>query len=226
MRVLIVGASSQGKVACDAIRAAASSDSVAGFVDDAAAMQGTRFAGLPVVGTVASAAEQADDDTAFFVAIGANTARCRVADLLRAHGRRLATVVHPTARVLGGVSLGDNVLVCAGAIVGVETVVERDAVINTAASIDHESVIRRGAYVAPGVCSAGQVDVGEQAFIGLGALLGPRTRVGQGTVVAAGSLVLADLPDGVMARGRPATVVGPLPDPVDWRRILTGRKAD
>ena len=164
------------------------------------------------------------DDVEFFVAIGANTHRVRVANRLRAAARALANAVHPSAVVASGGTMASNVLVCAQAVVGVETQLLDDCVVNTAVSVDHESVIRAGAYLAPGVHTAGQVDVGREAFIGASSTLGPQVRIGECAVVGAASLVLKDVPSRVVVWGRPAQVIRPVEDPVNWSALLGGRR--
>jgi UDP-perosamine 4-acetyltransferase len=157
-----------------------------------------------------------------FVAIGDNAARCEVSARLRHDGVRLGTVVHPSALVMPSATLGTGVLVCPRAFVGVGTVVEDDAVLNTGCSIDHESVIGAGAYLAPGVTTAGQVRVGRGAFVGLGALLGPNVGIGDHAVVAAGGVVLDSVPDAAMVAGVPARIRRRLQLPLDYRRLLAG----
>ena len=66
--------------------------------------------------------------------------------------------------------------------------------------------MERGAHVCPGARLGGFVVVKETAWIGLGTTVRDRVTIGRGTVVGAGSLVLRDLPDGVVAYGTPAAI--------------------
>jgi galactoside O-acetyltransferase len=66
----------------------------------------------------------------------------------------------------------------------------------------------------------GRVIIEKGAFIGTGAVLAPRMKVGEGTVVGAGSVVVKDLPPGVLAYGVPARVVREVDDTFDWSRLL------
>jgi acetyltransferase EpsM len=92
-------------------------------------------------------------------------------------------------------------------------------IVNTGAIVEHDCVLEDGSSLGPGACMAGRVQIGRGAFISTGVTLAPRVRVGAGTVVGAGSVVVADLPDGVLAYGVPARVVRPLGD-FDWKRLL------
>ncbi len=58
--------------------------------------------------------------------------------------------------------------------------------------------------VNPGANIAGNVVIGERAFIGMGAIVVNNASVGEGATVAAGSLVLKDVTAGVRVQGVPA----------------------
>jgi sugar O-acyltransferase (sialic acid O-acetyltransferase NeuD family) len=142
---------------------------------------------------------------------------------LRALGFDLINAVHPSAVIQGNVSIGTGNLVCAGAILITGTRVEDDVVINTGSTIDHDSLLETGAQVASGVTTSGCVTIRQGAFVGAGAILGPGVTVGERAIVGAGSLVLQDIPPGVLAYGAPCRVVRQLTDPVDWGSMLAGR---
>ena len=220
-RIVIVGAGPQAKVAIDIFQAAGRS--VLGLLDDDPAKAGTSVRALPILGGVAWGLETLPDDIGYFVAIGGNTPRVRLADRLRSAGRRLVNAVHPSAVLAGGAVLGENVLVCAQGVVGVEAVLHDDSVVNTAATVDHESVIGTGAYLAPGVHTAGRVSVGREAFVGAATTIGPNVDIGEHAIVGAASLVLRDVPARVYAWGRPAAVVREVTSPVNWAALLGGR---
>jgi sugar O-acyltransferase (sialic acid O-acetyltransferase NeuD family) len=218
---VIFGASHQGKVVLEVLRAQGSYR-VLGFLDDDSGKHGTVFAGSPVLGGTEWALHNAERKLAAIVAIGRNDARVKAQEALRAGGIELLNAIHPSAVVMPGVTLGAGNLVCAGAVIITGTSLEDSVVVNTAASVDHDCVLQTGAYLAPGVHTAGCVDIGRGAFIGVGAILGPGVKIGASSIIGAGSLVLCDIPSHVLAFGSPAKVVKELRDPVNWRRILAG----
>lgn len=219
--VVIYGASRQGRVVLDILRAQGKWE-ILGFLDDATEKQGTVWAGLPVLGGM-DWLEGLERLPTAIVAIGNNEARMDLAERLRARGVELINAIHPAAVVAPDVVMGTGNVIAPGAILVTGTRLEDDVIVNTAASIDHDSWLCRGAQIAPGVHTAGCVTVGRGAFVGLGAMLGPGVSIGEGTIVGAGTLVLADLPPRVLAMGVPARVVRPLSGPLDWSRILAGR---
>ncbi len=225
MDAVIFGASRQGKVVLEVLRAQ-QCYRVIGFLDDDGSKQGTVIDSVPLLGGMDWVRRNTDRQVAAVVAIGRNDARVKVGEALQAHGVTLLNAIHPAATVMPGVTLGAGNLVCAGAVVTTGTRLEDSVVVNTAASVDHDCLLETGAYVAPGVHTAGCVTIGRAAFVGVGAILGPGVRIGEGSVVGAGSLVLCDIPPRVMAFGSPAKIVKELVAPVDWRRILAGRTAE
>jgi sugar O-acyltransferase (sialic acid O-acetyltransferase NeuD family) len=238
METVIFGASRQGRVVLEVLRAQGEHP-ILGFLDDDATRHGVLVDGLLVLGSMEWATAHAPTAPppmardcasaastrrlAAIVAIGSNDARLDVANWLRALGFELLNAIHPSAVIQGKVSLGTGNLVCAGAILITGTSVEDDVVINTGSTIDHDSLLETGAQVASGVTTSGCVTIRRGAFVGAGAILGPGVTVGERAVVGAGSLVLKDVPPGVLAYGAPCRVVREITGPLDWGLILAGR---
>jgi sugar O-acyltransferase (sialic acid O-acetyltransferase NeuD family) len=221
MKTVIFGTSRHGNVVRELLQARGDAELI-GFLDDNPARHGEHVAGIPVLGGTQWAEAHRSEGLSAVVAIGNNDARVAVSNRLRGWGFRLLNAIHPTAIILGDVTMCSGVVVCAGAIVVTGTRLENDVVVNTGASIDHDSVVREGAYVAPGVRTAGCVDIGSRAFVGLGALLGPGVSIGVGAVVGAGSVVLADVQESEFVAGAPATAIRKL-DSVNWPVLLGGK---
>lgn len=221
---VIFGASRQGKIVLEVLRAQGR-HLVIGFLDDDTSKHGAKVADVPVLGGMNWVLDNAGRKLAAIVAVGRNDARIKIGEMLRRRGIELLNAIHPSGVVMPGVTLGRGNLVCAGAVIISGTSVQDNVVVNTSASVDHDCVLEMGSYIAPGVHTAGCVEIGRAAFIGVGAVLGPSIRIGAGSIIGAGSLVLSDIPPNVLAFGSPAKVVKELVDPVDWRRILAGDKA-
>ncbi len=141
------------------------------------------------------------------VAIGDNQTRRSYAAMVREHGLELVNAVHPSAVIAGGVRLGANVVVCAGACVCVEATIADSVIVNTAAVVDHECEVGEAVHVCPGALLAGRVRVGAGAFIGMGAKVIQCLAIGAGATIGAGSVVIEDVPPGATALGVPARLV-------------------
>lgn len=221
--IVIVGASRQGNVALETIRAQTNAH-IIGFLDDDVSKHDSTIGGLPVLGGTEWAIKSGRKLGAI-VAIGNNDVRTLIGNKLRDFGIELLNVVHPSAVVMSGSSMGTGNLVCAGAIVVTGTRLENDVVVNTGVSVDHDCVVNTGAYLAPGVRTAGCVTVGHKAFVGVGAILGPGIVIGDRSIVGAGSTVLSDIPPNVLAVGSPARIIRTLEGQSNWRRVLGGNRS-
>jgi UDP-perosamine 4-acetyltransferase len=220
-KAVIFGASRQGIVVLNILKAAGVE--VIGFADDDARIQGQKVAGLPVYAGMEWIRRHVPGHASVTVAIGANDARVRIAGTIRSSGAAMINAVHPSAVVMGGVFLGTDIFLGPGAILVSGTSIQDDAVVNTGTTVDHDSLIGQGAYLSPGVRTAGCVTVGPRAFVGTGCIIGPGVSVGEGSIIGAGSLVLNDIPAGMIAFGHPAKPVRAVPVPTDWMSILTGK---
>jgi maltose O-acetyltransferase len=59
-----------------------------------------------------------------------------------------------------------------------------------------------------GYTKIGRVSIGERTFIGAGSIVLPGVEIGANVIIGAGSVVRDSIPDGKMAIGNPAVVVG------------------
>jgi carbonic anhydrase/acetyltransferase-like protein (isoleucine patch superfamily) len=132
--------------------------------------------------------------------------------------------VHPTAFVAPTANLIGDVTVEAGASVWFNTVLRADygpIVVREGANVQDGSVLHSGVEqateIGPGAtvghaCVVHGATIGREALIGNGAIVLDGAAVGEKTLVAAGSLVSGGttIPDGVLAIGTPARVMGPI----------------
>lgn len=197
MRIVIVGAGSQGTIVADILR-----ERAIGFVDDQRA--GGSVLGLPVLGPIASLPQHPHD--AIIVAIGDNRARRELTERLVAGGERLATAIHPHSSIAPSATIGDGAMISAGAFVLPLAVVGRGVLLNTKASVDHHSVVGDFAHISGGATVGGNVHIGEETLIAIGATVASGMRVGARTTIGAGAVVVRDIGDDVIAFGVPARV--------------------
>ncbi|HEX5590257.1 MAG TPA: acetyltransferase [Candidatus Limnocylindrales bacterium] len=209
-RVLIIGTGDHGRVILDLVRA--TGRFAVGMIEPSPQVRWPEVEGCPVLGTLdgPDAWRDAARGTGFVVALGDNAARAAAFDRGLELGLRPVAVVHPSAIVLGGARIEDGAQVCAAAIVGVGAVVGADAIVNTAASLDHDVIVERHAFVAPGARLAGRVVVEEGAFVGIGASVRQGIRIGRWSTVGAGAAVVDDVASSSLVVGVPARVAAPV----------------
>lgn len=141
------------------------------------------------------------------VAIGNNRIRCEKLQLLRDSGAKLVSLVHPAASVSRYASIGEGVIILAGAVVNVNARIGDGVIINTAASVDHDCRLAAGVHVSPGAHLAGEVAVGERSWIGIGASVRQQITLGCDVTVGAGAAVVQGVSDGLVVVGVPAKTV-------------------
>lgn len=219
--VFIFGAGPQGRVLLDILRSAQQA-SVAGFLDDRRDLASATVSGLPVF-QASEWLAAGPHAASVVVAIGNNQLRMGAGRRITEAGYRLHTAIHSSATVAHDVEIGDGSVLCMKAAVGTGCRLGINVVINTATTLDHDSVVEDGAYLSPGVHSAGDVHVGRHAFVGVGAILLPGVRIGDDAIVGAGSIVLDDVPARSVSYGTPARMHGIVDESLDWARILSGR---
>lgn len=108
-------------------------------------------------------------------------------------GKGLA-LVHPVGAVFGsGARLGDNVLLASGVVFGA------------------------GEFSLPGDEGQSYPTIGDRVFIGAHAVVLGGVVIGNDAVIGANSVVTRDVPEGMLAVGAPAKVVGPYVRPAGAR---------
>jgi sugar O-acyltransferase (sialic acid O-acetyltransferase NeuD family) len=195
----VYGAGGHGKVVAEAAQASGAFE-LRGFLDADRARWGSEWAGTPVRGDV----DAIEQGAAIALGIGDNRARADVARALL--GRRLATVVHPTAVVSATARVGEGTFVGPQAVVHADAALGRGCIVNSAAVVEHDCRLGDFVHVSPRATLGGGVHVGEGAHLGLGAVLLPGVSVGAWTTLGAGAVLVESLPDGVVAKGVPARV--------------------
>jgi sugar O-acyltransferase (sialic acid O-acetyltransferase NeuD family) len=135
-------------------------------------------------------------------------ARRGLIERLQAEGRRLLTVIHPSAIISDRSTVEDGCVVFPGVIVGARSRVGMGTVVNRGVLIGHHTTIGRHCFLGPGANVAGLVTLGEQVTIALAAVVRDRLTVGDGAVVGAGAVAVKDVPGGVTVVGVPARPLG------------------
>lgn len=123
--------------------------------------------------------------------------------------------IEPGAIIRDRVKIDKNAVIMMGAVInigskiGEGTMIDMNAVIGARAIIGKRSHIGAGAVVA-GVLeppSKSPCEIGDDVLIGANAVILEGIKVGNGSVIAAGSVVVKDVPSGVVVAGSPAKIV-------------------
>lgn len=113
-------------------------------------------------------------------------------------------LVHPSATILPGTTLGAGTIVSVGVVIASNTRVGEHVFVNRTARIGHHTRIGDYCTIQPGANIAGAIEIGDRAYIGMGAIVLERRRIGSQATVAAGALVTRHVRDRTLVAGSPA----------------------
>lgn len=202
-RVAIAGAGGMGREALAWLRDALPDVLPVAFLTaDAVERPSGADVDLPIV-TSLDALRTATAD-GIVLGIGDGARRRKVADEVAAAGLTLVTVLHPTAFVGPGVTLGDGVIIAPGCVVTRDVRLGRGVIVNYGAKVGHDCEIGDFSFLGPGSVLTGDVRIGSGVLVGAGAIILPGRSVGSGAVVGAGAVVTRDVAEGAKVVGNPA----------------------
>ena len=84
----------------------------------------------------------------------------------------------------------------------------KGVLINSNASIGHDTIVHDFCNINPGVSLAGNILIEECVTIGIGAVVKEGLKIGKNSFIGAGSNVLHDVPENTIAYGNPARIKG------------------
>jgi sugar O-acyltransferase (sialic acid O-acetyltransferase NeuD family) len=120
-------------------------------------------------------------------------------------GLEPATLVHPSASVGAGASLGVGTVVFAGARVSPMVQVGAHACLSNLSVIGYSATLGDFVSVMPAGVVSGDTVLGEGCTIGTNATVIEGVKVGEQVILGAGAVAVAYIPPGVTAVGVPAT---------------------
>lgn len=156
--VIIIGAGGHSRVIADIIDL--SGDSVVGYLDD-------NVINDSVLGKTSDAHKFTDCE--FIVGIGNNAVRERI--MSENPDLPWYTAKHPSATVAKSARVGVGSVIAAGAVVGVCCTIGRGVIINTSASVDHDSTVGDFCHIAQGAHTGGAVRLGNCVWLGVGSIV-------------------------------------------------------
>ncbi len=143
------------------------------------------------------------------LAVGSGSLRRKLADKCGAAGVSLGSVVASNAMVLSNVEMGEGAVLCPFSMVTSDTKIGTLFQANIYAYVAHDCIVGDLVTLAPGAKVNGNVEIGDEVYIGTGAVLRPgqpgnRLKIGNGAVIGMGAVVTKDVEPGVTVVGNPA----------------------
>jgi sugar O-acyltransferase (sialic acid O-acetyltransferase NeuD family) len=205
--VLVLGAGGHAKVVLDSLRT--NKDiRVLGLIDINPAAKGSFILKTPILGSEEILFEKYSPLTIQLVnGVGSTdltTHREKLFNKFKLAGYQFLNVIHSKAYIGDEVSLGEGVQLMSGTTIQPGCFIGDNVVINTNASVDHDSRIGSHVHLAPGVVCCGNVVIGAGTHIGTGAIIKQGVKIGEHCLIAAGAVVLRDILPNSRVAGVPA----------------------
>jgi len=207
MKLLIVGARADGQAhVVQEVIQSNDTHQVVAFADETPELKGQQVLGKPVLGDPAEIAEQVQQlgITAAFIAVGVPQARARLAEICRAMGLALPTLIHPAAYLSPEAQIGEGAFLGAGVQVLPGANIGDLCRVNAGTIVSHHVQVGRCNTIGPNATLAGRSATGAFVLLGAGCTLLPEVRVGEGAIVGAGAVVTRDVPAKLTVVGVPA----------------------
>lgn len=131
-----------------------------------------------------------------FPAIGASWLREKWFNEIKGAALSIPVAIHRSSIVmLPGDEISDGTVVMPMAVVEPCTRIGRGCIINTGASVAHDSRVGSFTHIAPGARIGGGCEIGTHCLIGINACVNAHLRVGHRRTVPSGKAVIANIPD-------------------------------
>lgn len=179
-----------------------------GFVDDDPKKHGLRFGAYSVLG---GREQLAHNKEAFVLAVPGRPETFRQRQTLIAslevEPERFATIIHPSASIGIGCTIGINTLLMANIVLTADVSVGQSVVILPNTVISHESTVGDYCLIGSNVSVSGNVTLGNNCYLGSGARVIQETKIGEKSLVGLGSVVIKHVPPGSVVAGNPARII-------------------
>ncbi|MDQ4504335.1 NeuD/PglB/VioB family sugar acetyltransferase [Sinomonas sp. ASV322] len=212
--LLIVAASGLAREVMALVRGGDDFD-LLGILDDDPVRVGSLLDGAHVLGPLAEVRKH--PNARLVVCVGSGAIRADIVRRLAALGLppgRFATIIHPSAIIPEGCSVGEGSILLANVVMTAAVTLGRHVVVMPGVTLTHGDFVDDYATFGAGVAVGGSVVVGRAAYLGMNSSIRQRTRVGARAVVGMGAAVVSDVPEGqtwvgVPARPMSGVVAGP-----------------
>ncbi len=125
---------------------------------------------------------------------------------------KFVSAIHPNAIIGKNCSIGYGTVIMAGVVINSDTVIKNFCIVNTSASVGHDSYLENYSSVAPKSGLAGGVKIGECTAVSMGAIVLQTLSIGDNCIIGASSLVNKNVNSNNIVYGIPGKIIKELTD--------------
>lgn len=207
IKLLLFGAGGHAKTVIDTVEKTGTYQ-IVGILDDDSSKVGQKILGYCVLGGREKLTGSGFQGVRMvFTAVGHNMDRSQLSEYLTNLGYEQPALIHPSAELLRGCSVGKGTVVFPKAVVGADVEVGAGVIVSIGCVLGHDCRVGDFGQIAPNVTINGGAEVGKYALIGSGSVILAGVQVGDHVIVGANSMLNRDLPAGVTAVGSPAKII-------------------
>ena len=179
------------------------------ILDDDPSRHGQSILDVEIAGafTELEKANPASDEVVNLVA-RTTTVRLSALDKIQAYGLPFVPLIDPSVDMTG-VEYGSDITVYPGAQFCANATVGDGLVVLAGAIVGHGCRLGRCCIVAPGAVINARVELGDNVYVGTNASILPDLKVGHSATIGANSAVVQDVPAGATVMGVPAQLLMP-----------------
>ena len=159
----------------------------------------------PVLGNICDYIPKPKDY--FVCTIGNPRSKLAVTKRITAQGGEFVNLIHPTAAIGPGCTLGSGIIICRNAVINANATIADHVHVNVATTCGHDSVIGEGSTLSGHCDVTGHAILERGVFLGSHASVTPGVRVGEFAVVGAGSVAFRNVPGGQTILGVPGKLL-------------------
>ena len=159
----------------------------------------------PVLGNIVDYVPNSHDY--FVCTIGTPKSKLSVTKRITARGGQFVNLIHPTAAIGPGCTLGSGIIICRNAVINANATIADHVHINVATTCGHDAIIGEGSTLSGHCDVTGHAILERGVFLGSHASVTPGVRVGEFAVVGAGSVAFRNVPGGQTILGVPGKLL-------------------
>ena len=177
---------------------------IIGFFDDGKE-KGEFINNYPLLGGI-KALNEWSTPLSIAVSIGAPSVKKSIVQKISNPLIDFPTLIHSSV-VIGeerNVHFGKGCIICANNVITTNVKIGDFVILNLCCTAGHDAVIGDFSAVMPVGIISGEVNIGEEVYIGTGATIINQINIGRKAIIGAGAVVIRDVPNGATVVGVPA----------------------